>query len=131
MEELSNIFFYGIILFLLILILLSRKRSSEEKGLKPLFEEQCGGRFGLANFSIPFVRHSLYEDFILVSYAYKKVKIPYNKLEFVKIKRHLFSLGVTYEYLANGVTESLIIWTRFPGEVRGVLGGKGLEIHCK
>jgi len=131
MNALSDIFFYGMILFLLMLILMSRKRSTDEKGLTPLFEEQCGGRFGLMNFTIPFVRHSFYKDFILISYAYKKVKLPYDKIKLIKIKRNLWSLGVTYEYMLNGVTETLIIWTRHPEKVRDILGYRGLKILGK
>lgn len=84
-ELFSNPFLIGTGIFTLaftvfaFIILLSIRKSEREKGLTPLYSERCGGRFGFVQATFPFVRLSLYDDFLVLS-CYGKIIIEYARI---------------------------------------------------
>lgn len=90
-------------------IILSAKRDEREKGKKPIYSERCGGRFGLIGFSIPFVRLTLYQDFLVLS-CWTRIVIEYDQI------RRLEGdgiLGIGIEFVTNDFNKygQPIIWT--------------------
>lgn len=84
-NELANSFLFGGGVFILVLvifvviILVSIRKNDKEKGLTPIYSERCGGQFGFVNATFPFVRLSLYSDFLVVS-CYGKIIIEYARI---------------------------------------------------
>ena len=78
------------------LISLSYRRSKEEKGLTPLYEERCMAG-GLLMSRRWYRRVSLYENFLVVSMAWPKV-IRYEDIHVISSGHGLFSKNVSIEY---------------------------------
>lgn len=57
-----------------------------EKGQNALFSETCSGVIGWLSFRGPFIRLSLYEDFLVIAY-YKSIVLNYDQLKGVSEKR--------------------------------------------
>ena len=75
-----------------LIIYLSNKKHIKEIDKNPILTLRTGGHFGgLNNFSFPFVRTTLYEKFIVISY-WKKIVIPYDQI--ITLKKS--------EFLGNG-----------------------------
>jgi hypothetical protein len=89
----------------------ARDRKSEmEDGASPLHNEICGARIDLKNWSIPFVRLTLYPTFALLSYA-KKIILPYDTIDSVTIERGIIGRGVRIRHHQLNAPERLIIWS--------------------
>jgi len=58
----------------------SKRKDPVEEMIEPLFCEQCGGRFNQFNLTIPFVRHALYEEFIVIAYGRKRIILGYGEI---------------------------------------------------
>jgi len=63
---------------------LSSKKDKREKGEIPIYSERCGGQFSLINFTTPFVRLTLYQDFMVIS-CWTKTIIEYHNIKQLKI----------------------------------------------
>ena len=94
-----------------------RRLNSAELGVNPLFQEQCGGRFDNFNLTVPFVRHSIYEDFVVFAYGKTCHVVRYSDITRVEEKQHLFSSGLEYYRKIGSPPYKLIIWSRSPQEV--------------
>ncbi len=73
-----------VIVILGYILISSRRQSGSESNLTPIHKEICGARIGAWNYTIPFVRLSVYDDFLVVSYS-KKIVLKFN--EITKIKK--------------------------------------------
>ena len=76
-----------VMLFIILAVLAVRSpkaRTDKEVGLTPKFEEVCGGRIGMMNYTWPLVRHSIYDDFIVIKCLGGCHTIPRNSLKVEK-----------------------------------------------
>ncbi len=105
-----------------------RQKDESEVGKEPLFQEQCGGRFDGFNLTIPFVRHTLYDEFIVLGYGKKRLILKYTDITIATLKRHLFSKGITYTHNRVDLPRSIIIWSRSPDKVLDVIKDKNIEV---
>ena len=112
--NISSLFGPGILILFLYLFIGSRRRDTLEKGQKPIIEEQCGGKFGRLNLTIPFVRHALYNDFIVIAYGWTRYILKYSDIADVSSRRHIISKGVTYTHNRKDLPSSIIIWSYKP-----------------
>lgn len=88
-----------------------RDRKAEiENGATPLHNEICGARIDLKNWSMPFVRLTLYPGFALLSYA-KKIVLPYEAIDSVAVERGIVGRGVRIRHHQPDAPERLIIWS--------------------
>jgi len=94
-----------------------KEKHPMEDGLTPIYQEQCGGRFESLYLSSPFVRHALYDDFIVFSYAKTQIVLPYQDITSVTLTRRQFSKVIIYSYKRVGVPLSIIIWSKSPDVV--------------
>ncbi|NOZ85135.1 MAG: hypothetical protein GXP49_02500 [Deltaproteobacteria bacterium] len=106
-----------------------RKKDQLEEGKVPLFQEQCGGRFDGFNLTIPFVRHTMYQEFIVIGYGKKRYIINYTDLNSVSLKRYLFSKGIIYSHSRVDLPRSIIIWSRSPEKVIELIKDKNIEVE--
>jgi len=129
--------FLSIIPIIVLLVVLSsfayfyfggRSKDRLEEGKVPLFQEQCGGRFDGFNLTIPFVRHAMYDEFIVIGYGKKRHIINYTDLAMASLKRHLFSKGITYSHSRVDLPRSIIIWSRSPEKVIEFIKDKNIEV---
>jgi hypothetical protein len=77
--------------FTLIMILSSRK-TNIEKGLTPIYTERCGGLFDIMNYTYPFVRLTLYDDFLVISCLTKRI-VKYKNIKQIE-KTGVFRGGI-------------------------------------
>lgn len=108
-------FFYLLasIIIIALFIYFFKKRNSKldiENNKIPLYSENCGGRFGLINFSIPFVRLTIYDKFIIISHI-KKIVLNYNEIINIEIKRNIISKGLFINHNRNDIPQTIIIWS--------------------
>jgi hypothetical protein len=68
--------------------------ADKEHGLKPIYREQCGGRFDLFNATIPLVRFAIYEEFLVAVSGPKKYVIDFDDIQDVSVQRHFVFKGV-------------------------------------
>lgn len=89
---------FGIVFSLFTLVyILSGKKTDKEKGLTPIYTERCGGRFGFVQATFPFVRISLYENFLVIR-SYGKLTIEYAR---IKELRDVGFLGMGLEIITT------------------------------
>ncbi len=118
----------GLLLFFTYLYLGGRKKDQLEDGIVALFREQCGGRFDSFNLTIPFVRHAMYDEFIVIGYYKERYVINYTDLTTVSLKRFAFSKGIIYSHNRQDLPNNIIIWSRSPDRVIEFLKYKNVEI---
>lgn len=105
-----------------------KAKAPEEFGLTPIFEEQAGGRFDCFNLTVPFVRHSIYDDFIVISYGKKKYILKYAEINEVSNRKYSFSKGLTYHHNKIGIPSQCIVWSTDGGKAIEILRSKGIII---
>ncbi len=105
----------------------SKRRGSVEAGLTPIFEEQAGGKFDMFNLTIPFVRHAIYDEFVVITTGKRYYQLNFDQIDRISIKRHLFSMGVTYHHNISDVPLELIVWSKNPERVKSFLVSKGVR----
>ncbi|GAA0552678.1 hypothetical protein GCM10009098_20480 [Rheinheimera aquimaris] len=93
---------------------------NDEDGLKPIFEEICGGRFNMINYTWPLVRHSVYESIVVIKFFGGSYVMPRNSL-FVENANGIFSSGIRYKSPKYRFRE-IRIWTSEGEKVISELG---------
>jgi len=73
-------------------MLISYKRHPREKGANHIYTSRCGGEFGLIKLSVPFIRLSLYDDFLVISHWTRTV-LEYKHIRSLE-KYGLFGDGI-------------------------------------
>jgi hypothetical protein len=73
----------SVIGFFVYLYISASKKHESETGISPIYEFRTGGVIGWIKFSGPFIRVSLYNEFIIISTT-KKIKLRYNEFSYKK-----------------------------------------------
>jgi hypothetical protein len=92
------------------LVRVSKRRTEEEMGLAPELEETCGCRIDSTNCTWPFVRHSIYENFVIIKYIGGTYILPKEGLSVETSDGH-FSSGIQYTSPKYPERE-LRVWTK-------------------
>lgn len=90
----------------------SKILTQEEIGLFPIYTEQAGGRFDSFNWTIPFVRVSVYSDFSIVSYWNNQIVFKKGEVERIEEKGGFLSQGLTVHHSRTDIPRQVIIWPR-------------------
>ncbi len=106
----------------------SREKAQIEEGKEPLLQEQCGGRFDSFNLTIPFVRHAMYDNFIVIAYGKKKIILKYEELKKVLFKKHIISKRITYLHSRPELPSSIIVRTVSYERALNILREKDVNI---
>ncbi len=113
------------LLFLTVLIFLSIRKDAKEKGITAIYSERCGGRFA----TFPFVRLSLYQDFLVISSLSKTI------IEYKRVKRleqgSIFGFGIQIVTTNTDKYGAPIIWTVNKKRVLRLLNDRIKETHSK
>lgn len=113
-----------IVLIIFFYIIKKRNSLSEiEKHNNPIYTEICGGRFNFSNYTIPFVKLSIYDKFIVISYT-KKIILQFEKIDKIYIKKALFSKGLHIEHHKSGIPKKIIIWVRNDNKILEIVNSK-------
>lgn len=113
------LFFIVFIAIALSAISASRKKLPEEQGLVPEFEEICGARIGLINYTWPLVRHSIYKEFIVIKLWKSEFIIP--RVNFtLESSDGIISSGITYK-TSKYLGYDFRIWSNSKNQVLEIL----------
>ncbi len=104
---------FGIIILVFIFILRQKKRPHPlESGRSPLYEDNsCGGLIGAVRSTMPFVRVSVYEDFLVVGSARGSILLRYDEISGVAVERVYFTKGVVIRHRRADAPERIVIWS--------------------
>jgi len=111
--------FLGIIAVLLLApFLLSLRRTREEKGLRPIYEdramifEMAFTLGGLGGANIPWWRLTFYDRFMVISAGLMPRLIPYDEIIQIRIRRFFIFRALYLEYLGYDRRHGLYIFPR-------------------
>lgn len=81
----EHLLLIGALLALVLLVFLASpltcgRRAAAESGLKPLWQERCGGKIGALAIAVPGIRIAVYDRFLVISFIGPTV-IPYKQVE--------------------------------------------------
>lgn len=127
-----------IVLTLFSYYLAGNRKASYEKGLRSIFHEWSCYKLGWIDYySLPIIRHTLYEDFIVISGKGERERVFYKHIVKAVEKTlfrwpgYLLNYSITYEYLDIKEKErrSVTISTRYPEELSMILAAKGVTVE--
>ena len=114
-----------------ILALLTRRKKKVEKNVKALFDEQCGGAFNFWKATFPFVRHSIYDDFVVIAWLHKVYLIRFDEIEKAEIKFRGMFPGIFHHHRKMHIPSKLAVSTRWPEEISTILQNQGVVVTEK
>jgi hypothetical protein len=119
----------GVIAFI-VLFLVPQRRTKNELGLVPLYEERCTGRktFGYGftfGGNIPSWRISLYDNFVVISFP-RATSIPYGDIASVEYKQQFLSKGMRIQ--THGPALNIVLYPRQPNKIIEILRAKNVQI---
>jgi hypothetical protein len=105
----------GLIVFIVIgffvfTILLSNKRHEIEVGKAPFYIERCGAQFGILTVTYPFVRISLYDEFMVISCFSRKI-IEYDKIRRIEEESGILAREIELVTISREIYGRPTIWT--------------------
>ena len=92
-----------------------------------IYEEVCGGRFGLLDFTYPFVRLTIYENYIKIN-AIKKYTLRIEDITKVKIRNYIFASGIHFTHKDLAIPQGFIIWSRNCSKIKEIIDTKLEEL---
>lgn len=95
----------------LYLVRLRDRRAELEAGRRPHHSENCGGAFGGKRQLAPFVRLSLYDDFLVISFARQWV-LRYTDIESVRLVGTCSPRVVRIRHCRQDLPPGLELWSR-------------------
>jgi hypothetical protein len=108
--------FLGIIAVLLLApFLLSLRRTREEKGLRPIYEDRAWileKTFPFGGANIPWWRLTFYENFMIISAGLMPRLIPYDQIIRIELRRVFILRALYLEYPGYNRKHSLYVFPR-------------------
>lgn len=86
--SLFSLLIVGVPLLLLTSALLVQRQLAVERGQQPLFTQTSGGQVGWIRYRGPFIRLSLYEDFLVIR-CWQTVVLRYDEIDRVDLTKWL------------------------------------------
>ena len=110
------------ILALFVVVYISNSRKSKiEDGKSPIHSERCGARIGFWNWTFPFVRLALYEEFLILK-SLGTLHINYNDIARLE-KAGMISKGLKI-VVKNKASSQPIIWSTNYKKLQSLLNEK-------
>ncbi len=125
-EYIPNLGFFAPIIVLIVFFYFIKKRDvllDIEKSKIASYQEICGGRFNGFNLTWPFVRVSIYDSFIVISYV-KKIVLTYEEIDSIFSKRYFISHGIHIQHHKKGVPKNIIIGSTDRDKVLNIINPK-------
>ncbi len=93
-------------------IFIIRARSDDEKDQKPDFECRCGGSVGWNHSSDPFMRLSMYTDYLVISYMgiNSPIVLKYSEIEELSFDEHGMMCEIRIKHSQKDLPK-LRLWT--------------------
>ncbi len=105
----------------------SGKKNEYENNLVPLLSFRCGGNFGWTNFMKPFVRHAVYEDFVVIAYRNTKLVLPFKDITKISEPWYLFGNQVRYHHTNTKFPKKVIVRGNEMDTLKELLNTKGVS----
>jgi hypothetical protein len=94
-----------------------RRRTDEERGLRPVYTEQCGGRFDGWGLTTPFVRLAIYDHFLVVAYGSTRHLLWSGDIKGVSMKWYPLSKSLQINHSRTDLPQSFVIRSRRPENI--------------
>ena len=118
--------FFALPITIIYFIYLIKQRNNKleiEKNKTFIYNILCGGRFNGLNLTSPFVRLTIYEKIVIISYS-KNILLNISDITKLEIKRHFFSKALHIMHKNNNVPKNIIIWSSSCEEIKNIIKGK-------
>ena len=118
--------FLAPVIIILVFALSFKKRNAlldRERGLTPIHTETCGGKFNYVNFSWPFVRLALYNDFMVISY-WQQLLLNYHEIEKVEYKQPLGQKYLQIFHKKTDTPKKILIITKNAEQIANIINSK-------
>lgn len=129
MDNAKLLFLFLVICIVAYQYLVSNRKASQEKHLKPLLSIRCGGSFGWTSYPTPFVRHEVYDDFLVISYGNKNIVLFFKEICSVTKPWYLFGQQIKYIHTNKEIPKNITVRAWRLNELLKVLKSKGLNIE--
>ncbi|MBX7060016.1 MAG: hypothetical protein K1X75_18285 [Leptospirales bacterium] len=96
----------------------STQRRIEERALQPIFEARCAGQVGAIFYRGPFIRFSVYPDFLIVAVG-KAHLLRRASIRRIYIERRFWQKQLVIEHLAPEVPEKIRLLMARPAALEG------------
>jgi len=98
----------------------SKRLNPIEKGLTPLFQEQCGGKINGIYFT-GLIRHAIYEKFLILAYGRTQHIVKFDEVESIELKEGLLSTKLIVHWKSKESKGKLSIQSLYPYDVVKIL----------
>ncbi|MEZ4869592.1 MAG: hypothetical protein R3C14_50170 [Caldilineaceae bacterium] len=89
---LFGLFIASVPVILLSTLIIAQLRLSAEQGKTPIFTQTSGGRVGWLNYRGPFIRLSLYEEFLVIR-CWQSIVLRYDEIDRVELPKWFGLIG--------------------------------------
>ena len=92
-----------------------------EKGLTPLFQEQCGDKINGIYFKGFFIRHAIYEKFLILAYGGTQHIVKFDEVESIELKEGFLSTRLIVHWKSKESKGKFAIQSFYPYDVVKIL----------
>ena len=119
-------FGFAIVIAVFIIALRGKKKLHPlEKGRTPLFaDNSCGGWIGAVRSTYPFVRVSIYEDFLVVGMLRGPILLRYDEIVSAVVEKVYFTRGLVITHRNGEAPSRIVIRSQKLGEMQKVIAGR-------
>lgn len=102
---------------------------NSEKNMQPLLNIQCGASFGWTlNVCFPLVRHTLYDNFMIIGYGNTKYALKYENITLVTKVPNLVSKTLRYHHNDEALPKRIFMHSKKASDVLEVLRSHSVNI---
>ncbi len=129
MEMLSIIFLVFLIIGIPVTYVMGKVKFGVEKETDCLKNIQCGGSIGNTNLIFPFVRHTIYEQAIVIAYGYKRYTLLFKDITLVSKSFYISSGAIRYHHNNPHIPKKIIIRSNDISEILKILNLHNIKIE--
>jgi len=101
-----------VFVLLILAVIYVRTPLDIEKSKQPIYSEICGGFIGFSNSTYPFVKISMYDEFLVIKKLFNTVVLNYSDITDVSIGQlTMIRHGVKITHNRSDIPERIFIWS--------------------
>ncbi len=131
MEILSLLIPAMLVTLFFFFLFVGKLRGKIEKESNALLGFQCGGMFGWTSLCTPLVRHTMYDDYLIIGYGSTRHIIKYEDIDFVSKSLSLLTENLRYHHNNQELPKRIIIYTNNASDILSILKLKHVDIKSK
>ncbi len=114
----------GILLFI---YFSSNKKHPEEKNKNPELSFRCGGVIGLTNYKGPFIRVTVYKDFLIIAYR-KIILLKFDEFT-IQGESFLFRKSICFQHKKSESPDNIKLFIPDKKKFLDLMSLKGVKIN--